>query len=91
MAFSTGIAVSNISLGKPVDMEHALDALGGEKMIFFSMLAKVEKLSLNDSLKEIAKSINERDFQKMKNNAHSLKGASGYIAASYLHYCCYHI
>ena len=33
----------------------------------------------------------EKDYRKMKSKAHSLKGASGYIGASCLHYSCYHI
>ena len=55
------------------------------------MLGKLEVLSLNPSLKDLAQAVEERDFNKMKSKAHSLKGASGYIGASCLHYSCYHI
>jgi HPt (histidine-containing phosphotransfer) domain-containing protein len=33
----------------------------------------------------------EKNYQKMKELAHSLKGASAYIGASRIHYCCYYI
>jgi len=48
-------------------------------------------LSLNPSLDALAQAVEERDYPKMKSKAHSLKGASGYIGASCLHYSCYHI
>ena len=55
------------------------------------MLGKLEKLSLTPALTDIAQAIDDRDFNKYKSKVHSLKGASGYIGASNLHYSCYHI
>ena len=55
------------------------------------MLGKLEVLSLNPSLQSLAEAVQEKDYRKMKSKAHSLKGASGYIGASCLHYSCYHI
>jgi len=55
------------------------------------MLGKLEMLSLNPSLEALAQAVEDRDFNKMKSKAHSLKGACGYIGASCLHYTCYHI
>jgi len=55
------------------------------------MLGKLEVLSLNPSLEALAQAVGDRDFPRMKSKAHSLKGASGYIGASCLHYSCYHI
>ena len=65
--------------------------LGNQTKIFNQMLGKIEVLSLNPSLEALAQAVEERDFQKMKSKAHSLKGACGYIGASCLHYACYHI
>ena len=55
------------------------------------MLGKLETLSLNPSLEALAQAVEDKDYAKMKSKAHSLKGASGYIGASCLHYSCYHI
>ena len=55
------------------------------------MLAKLEVLSLNPMMREIAIAVEERDYQRFKSKAHNLKGASGYVGAAIIHYTCYHI
>ena len=42
-------------------------------------------------MKDIIKPFEERNHQVIKDLAHQLKGSSGYIAASKLHYVCYFI
>lgn len=59
--------------------------------MFYMMLDKFEDMSLIECLTNIANDVNEMNFLKMKNDAHSLKGASGYICASHVYYCCYFI
>ena len=60
-------------------------------MMFYMMLSKFEDMSLLKCLSDLADDVNEHDYVKMKNDAHSLKGASGYIGAGHLHYACYYI
>jgi HPt (histidine-containing phosphotransfer) domain-containing protein len=55
------------------------------------MLAKFEEMSLISCMKGLATAVDGQDYLKMKEAAHSLKGASGYIGASHLHYACYFI
>ena len=55
------------------------------------MLGKLEVLSLNPSLEALALAVESHDWKRMKNKAHNLKGAAGYIGASCLHYSCYFI
>ena len=55
------------------------------------MLAKFEPMSLLPTLQEMAQAVNEKDYNKIKNKAHSLKGASGYIGAGGIHYACYYM
>jgi HPt (histidine-containing phosphotransfer) domain-containing protein len=38
-----------------------------------------------------AKGVDEMDHKKFKDEAHSLKGSSGYVGASHIHYACYFI
>jgi len=59
--------------------------------MFYMMLEKFEDMSLMECMTRIAKDVENKDFKEMKNDAHSLKGASGYIAASHIHYACYFI
>lgn len=42
-------------------------------------------------MRQIADAIRENDWAEMKQGAHSLKGASGYVGASHIHYACYYI
>ena len=39
----------------------------------------------------MAAAVDARDNAAIKGKAHSLKGASGYIAAGPVYYCCYFI
>ena len=55
------------------------------------MLAKFEPMSLISTLEELRDAVNDKDYTKIKNKAHSLKGASGYVGAGGIHYTCYQI
>ena len=83
--------VVDLSVDTPIDVPRAIELLGNQTKIFYQMLGKLEKLSLIPALTDIASAIEEHDFNKYKSKAHSLKGASGYIGASNLHYCCFYI
>ena len=48
----------------PIDAHRAIEVLGNQEKIFYQMLGKLEKLSLNPAMTEIAQAINERDFNK---------------------------
>ena len=85
------IQVLDIDISVPIDIKKAIEGLGGEPFMFYTMLAKFEDMSLIKQMSECAKAVDERDFLEMKNAAHSLKGSSGYIGASHLHYACYFI
>ena len=42
-------------------------------------------------MEKIVPAVDQQDFDNYKIHAHSLKGASGYVGASRLHYVCYFI
>ena len=48
----------------PIDAQRAIEVLGNQEKIFYQMLGKLEKLSLNPAMTEIAQAINERDFNR---------------------------
>ena len=75
----------------PIDIDLAIQGLGGEPQIFYMMLGNLESMTLNPTMKNIIVPYEQKNYQEMKDLAHSLKGASGYIGASRLHYVCYFI
>jgi len=59
--------------------------------LYYTMLGRLETMSLNTNMKAIAVAVELQDWNQMKTKAHSLKGACGYVGASRLHYACYFI
>jgi len=85
------IRVLEMDTSTPIDIDLAIVGLGGEQSIFYMMLANLEDMTLKPTMKDIAVEYDAKSYEKMKDLAHSLKGASGYIGASRLHYACYFI
>ena len=83
--------VIDVSIACPIDVTKAIEQFSGQKEMFFKMLKKLEGMSLIPNLREIALAVDAKDYSAIKQKAHSLKGASGYIAAGPVHYCCYFI
>jgi HPt (histidine-containing phosphotransfer) domain-containing protein len=75
----------------PIDIDLAIMGLGGEPKIFYMMLGNLEEMALKKTMAEMVNEYDNKNYKKMKDQAHSLKGASGYIGASRLHYVCYFI
>jgi len=74
-----------------MDIQKALESLGGESNIYYNMLSKFEPMSLAPSIVEMAQAVNQLDFLKLKLKAHGLKASSAYVGAGHIHYCCYHM
>ena len=55
------------------------------------MLKRLEVMTLNQCMSQVAEGIKKQDYMKIKNGVHMLKGATGYVGAGRLHYVCYHI
>lgn len=80
-----------LKIDTPIDLKKAVETLGGQKSIFFKMIDKIESSTLNPNLKDLATAYDKKDYPQMKNKAHALKGATGYVGASRVHYCCWRI
>ena len=83
------IKVCEMDTSSPIDIELAIRGLGGEPQIFYMMLGSLEDMTLVPTMKSIIVPFEQNNFQEMKDWAHGLKGASGYIGASRLHYVCF--
>lgn len=68
-------------------MNGALEVLGGMVELFYKMLQKYESASkLDDNMIELGTGLESNDTLRMKDGAHKIKGSSGYIGASRLHF-----
>ena len=85
------IKVVNLDISKPIDIETSIGNLNGNKKLYFNMLAKLEGVYINKCMEQIASSIASNDWIKIKMATRVLKGASGYIGASKIHYACFYI
>jgi HPt (histidine-containing phosphotransfer) domain-containing protein len=55
------------------------------------MLGKLEDMTITSMMSQLATAYHNRNYQEIKEHAHSLKGASAYIGAGRIHYACYFI
>lgn len=85
------IRLVDLDVSEPMDFVTPVENLGGQKSLFITMLKRLEVMSLTMCMNQVAEGLNEKDWNKMKQGAHQLKGASGYVGAGRLHYVCYHI
>lgn len=85
------VRVINLDIKQPIDFVTPIENLGGQRSLFITMLKRLEVMSLTSCLNQVAEGLNARDWLKMKQGAHQLKGASGYVGAGRVHYICYHI
>ena len=83
--------IIDVSIANPIDLTKAIEQFSGQREMCFKMLKNLEAMSLLPNLREIALAVDKKDYSAIKSKAHSLKGASGYIAAGPVHYCCYFI
>ena len=81
----------NLDITLPIDFVTPVQNLGGQKFLFNTMLKRLEVMSLTACMGQIAEGLNTKDWTKMKQGVHQLKGASGYVGAGRIHYVCYHI
>ena len=85
------IKVNNLDITEPIDCKNAVESLGGNRKLFYSMLTRLEVMSVRCSMSQITDSMQRQDWAKMKMAAHSLKSSSGYVGAGKVHYACYYI
>ena len=85
------VKLSNFDVTDPIDLITPVENLNGKTETFIKMLKLIDVTSVMPCLTQVAEGLNEKDWDKMKQGAHQLKGSSGYVGAGRVHYCCYHI
>ena len=76
--------MQGLDLSTPIDHTKAIENLGGDPVMYFMLLEQLEKMSLIKDIKEVSEAVDRKDFEAMKNSAHSLKSAAGYVGAGRL-------
>ena len=85
------IRVLDLKTKYPVDEETPIKLLDGNVKLYYSMLGRLERMSLQPNMLALASAVEKGDHMAVKNKVHSIKGACGYVGASRLHYVCYKI
>ena len=85
------VRIINLDVTEPIDFVTPVENLGGQRSLFITMLKRLEVMSLVSTMAQVADGLNTKDWAKMKQGAHQLKGTSGYVGAGRMHYVCYHI
>ena len=85
------VRIIDLDVTHPIDFLTPVENLGGSRKLFIQMLKRLDGKAMLGYISTIAESMNEQDWEKMKNGSHQLKGASGYVGAGRVYYCCYHI
>ena len=85
------IRVQDLDISRPIDMETPVRNLGSNIQLFYMMLGRLEAMSLQTNMRKIKDAIRVQNYEQMNMAAHTLKGSSGYVGASRIHYACYFI
>lgn len=67
------------NLSFPIDKAEALERIGGDEE-FLNELLQIYREEFTRRYAELEKAIEEKDFQSIKENGHSLKGASANLS-----------
>lgn len=78
------VEVLNLDISTPLDIKAGTSILGGSEQMYYNMLGRFEDMTLFSSLIRTNKGVDTHDNVEVKEGAHALKGASGYIGASHI-------
>ncbi|MEJ2055084.1 MAG: Hpt domain-containing protein [Calditrichaceae bacterium] len=65
---------------KLIDLDVALDRLGGDKEFLFELLDEMSE-QMDSTLEQIEEAISSSDFEQIRSLAHGMKGASSNLGA----------
>jgi HPt (histidine-containing phosphotransfer) domain-containing protein len=77
----------NFNLTDPIDLETGIRSIGDEET-FYNMMEGFDDMTLIETLTKMKEHVQSQDFPKLRDAAHSLKGASGYLAAGRIFKLC---
>lgn len=74
----------SFDLSLPIDFDKGIKGIGDEDT-FYSIMEGFEDMTLAKNLMNMKEQIENSNYPELRGEAHSLKGASGYLAAGRLH------
>lgn len=63
---SIQIKVVDFNITTPIDFDTAIKQLGGNQNLFYTMLGRLEQMSIEQQMAGIAKAIEDKNFLEMK-------------------------
>ena len=54
-----------LDTSSPIDVNLAINTLGGEPKIFYMMLGNLEDMSLNQTMRDLVQNYNNKDYKEM--------------------------
>jgi HPt (histidine-containing phosphotransfer) domain-containing protein len=75
---------AQFNLDEPIDLITGSTNVGGEDL-FYLIMDEFEDMTLMKNLTNMKEDVENKDYKKLREEAHSLKGASGYLAAGRVH------
>jgi len=82
--------MTSMNIEHPIDLERGLICYGDNENIYYLVLPKFLKSSAA-LVKSMSEAYTNRDSESFMLQGHKLKGASAYVGASRVHYCCFFI
>jgi hypothetical protein len=64
------VRLIDLDVKEPIDFETPVKNLGGQRSLFITMLKRLEVMSLNSCIEQVAIGMNDRDWEKMKQGSH---------------------
>jgi len=58
------VRLIDLDVKEPIDFETPVKNLGGQRSLFITMLKRLEVMSLNSCIEQVAIGMNDRDWEK---------------------------
>lgn len=81
----------NFNTEVSIDVETGVRIIGGDTRMFYELISKLEKVTINPCMVSLCDSYNSKNAISFKEQAHKLKGAAGYVAVGLVFYACFQV
>ena len=85
------VKVTNLDVNQTIDFSASIRKLNGQRKLLINMIKRLEDESLSHCMQMVTNGLNAKNWGLVKQGAHMLKGATGYVGAGRVHYACYQI
>ena len=83
--------MQNFAIDEAIDFNTGVRIIGGDVKMFCDLISKLEKVTILPCLMSLKESYETENHINFKEQAHKLKGASGYVAVGRVFYACFQV